>query len=440
MPATIESLPVELVVHVATYLDFQPVCSLRLASRTLAGKLSPAHLPQFFAYKNVKLDYGSLNDLVYMTCPGRAGCSLQHCTITGVVADESGEPALTRLLTDAFANLKRNSSRASLVSLRVNAESRPEGICTDNERPLGFSVQDNGVFELNCRRELRIIWHTAQQTFETTMAALRECHLSVSEHFELFGAVRGCGLSYRDALLPITQLASATTVFSLLKKLTMRLSSIRISSVQISSTYDQSMTVRQSMHGSSLLQGLLVILASMPHLEELDIHWYNIGSLDSTSLENSTVDLDVAAPLESPHLNLKACSLRGLYVAGEDLLRYLKAARPTKLTLTDIRLIPGTWTPIFEYLSSSISPITSYHLDDLRESDGLLVHFDDVPGQSKFPYRGVQMGPSTLTRQMGEVGATIRYQCTTRRPLGSGARMRWLESKKLEFGPPDIFQ
>ncbi|KAI1421433.1 hypothetical protein F5Y12DRAFT_704440 [Xylaria sp. FL1777] len=436
MSATIESLPVELVVHVATYLDFQLICSLRLASCTLARKLSPAHLSRFFAYKNVKLDYGSLNDFVYMTYPGRAGCALQHCTITGVVVDKPGEPALSRLLSDAFVNLKRNSPRAGLVSLRIDAESPPEGTLNDNEQ----SLQDDGVFELSSHRALRIIWRTARQTFETTIATLRECQLSVTEHFQLLGAVQGCSLSYRDALLPITQLASTTTVFSLLKKLTMSLSSMCMCSVQIPNTDDQSIygtaNVQQSMHGSSLLQGLLVILATMPHLEELDIHWYNVGSLGLTSLEDGTIDLNVAAPLESPHLNLKACSLQGLYVSGEDLLRYLKAARPTKLTLTDIRLIPGTWTPIFEYLSSSISSITSYHLDDLREGNGLLVHFDDVPGQSKFPYRGVQMGPSTLTRQMGEVEATIRYQCTTRRPLGSGARTRWLESKKLEFGPP----
>ncbi|KAI0483744.1 hypothetical protein F4859DRAFT_473980 [Xylaria cf. heliscus] len=98
-------------------------------------------------------------------------------------------------------------------------------------------------------------------------------------------------------------------------------------------------------------------------------------------------------------------------------------------------MIPGTWTAIFEYLSS-VSSITSYHLDDLREGDNLLLHFNDMPGQSKFPYYGVQMGPSTLTRQMCEIGATIRYKCTTRRPLGSGARTRWRGSKQLEFGPP----
>ncbi|KAI0815446.1 hypothetical protein GGR55DRAFT_628904 [Xylaria sp. FL0064] len=422
MPATIECLPVELIAHIATYLEFQPVCSLRLASRTLAGKLSPAYLPQFFAYKNVKFDHESLNEFVYMTYPGRAGCVLRHCTITVV---EESRLVLTRLLNDAFTNLKQNSPRAGLVSLRVNAESLPKGT----------------FYHL----ALEMLWRTAQQTFETTMTALRKCHLPVSEHLELRGSVQGCSLSYRDALFRITDLASATTVFGLLKKLTMSLSSMCITSVQIPSAYDRSMYgtahVRQSVHGSSVIQGLLVMLASMPHLEELHIHSYNVGSLFSSLVEEGimnldNMNLDVTAPLDPAHLNLKACSLRGLYVAEEDLLRYLKAVRPTKLILADIRLIPRTWTPIFECLSSSTLPITYYHLDDLREGDGLLVHFDDVPGQSKFPYCGVQMGPSTLTRQMDEVGATIRYRCTTRWPLGSGERKRWLESKTLEFGPP----
>ncbi|KAI1272734.1 hypothetical protein F5Y07DRAFT_403100 [Xylaria sp. FL0933] len=441
MPATIESLPVELVVHVANYLDFQPACSLRLASRTLADKLSPACLPQFFVYKNVKLDYESLNEFAYMTYPGRAGCVLQHCTITGVAGDEPGEPALTtRRLNDAFAALKRNSPRAGLVSLRVNAESPTlEDLVNEDAQSL---QDDDDAFKLNTHRALRILWRTAQEAFETTMAALRESHLPVSEHVELRGVVHGCNLSYRETLLRITQLASATTVFSSLKKLTMSLSSMHMSLVQIPNSYDRTLygktLVRQSMHGSSLLQRLLAMLVFMPHLEELDIYWYNVGSSDSSSLEeDDTMNLDVTPPFEPPHLHLKACSLRGLYVAGEDLLRYLKAVRPTKLTLTDIRLIPGTWTPIFECLSSSSLPITSYHLDDLREGRyGFLVHFDDVPGQAKFPYRGVQMGPSTLTRRMSEIGTAIRYQCTTRRPLGSGARTRWLEGKTLEFGPP----
>ncbi|KAI1352295.1 hypothetical protein F5Y01DRAFT_97964 [Xylaria sp. FL0043] len=424
MPATIESLPVELVVHVANYLDFQPVCSLRLASRTLADKLSPAYLPRFFAYKNVKFDDASLKEFVYMTRPGRAGCVLRHCTIT--VVGRASRLGATRLLNDAFTNLERNSPRAGLVSLRVKAGSLPRD-------------------RLYYHMALPGHWHTAQQTFETIMTALRECHLPVSEHLELRGSVQGCSLSYRGALFRITDLASATTVFGLLKQLTMSLSSMCINSVQIPSAYDRNMygtdRVEQSVHGSSLLQGLLVMLASMPHLEELDIHWYNVGSFFSNRpgagiMNLDDMNLNVTAPLEPAHVNLKACSLRGLYVAGEGLLRYLEAVRPTKLTLTDIRLIPGTWTPIFECLSSSTLPITYYHLDDLRQGDGLLVHFDDVPGQAKFSYRDVQMGPSTLTRRMSEVGTPIRYRCTTQRPLGSGARTRWLESKKLEFGPP----
>ncbi|KAI0483745.1 hypothetical protein F4859DRAFT_529048 [Xylaria cf. heliscus] len=310
MPATIESLPVELVVHIATYLDFQPVCSLRLASRTLAGKLALAHLPRFFAYKNVKLDHRSLNDFAYMTCPGRAGCGLRHCTITGAVADEPGAPDLTRLLTEAFVNLRRNSPRASLVSLRVNI--------TD-PRPRGPTPLRQDIIELFSRQALRAICHAAEQTFEITMAALHESRLSVSQHFELLGAIQGCNLSYRDAFLRITQLAPATTIFSLLKRLTMSLSSMRMPLIQIPNTIDQ------SIHGSNLLRGLLVIQASIPHLEELDIHWYNIGSLYSPSLENDAEDLNITTTLESPNLNLKVCSLRGLYVAGEDLLRYIKA-------------------------------------------------------------------------------------------------------------------
>ncbi|KAI1294011.1 hypothetical protein F5Y03DRAFT_399758 [Xylaria venustula] len=410
MLATIDSLPVELVAHVATYLHFHQICSLRLASRTLAAKLCPENLPRLFAYKTVKLDYQSLNDFIYMTSPDRAGCVLKHCTITNTLVREPRDPAFTRLLNKAFVNLKRNSPRAGLVSLCVNVDLPP-------------SSWANGVPSA---------WYTAQMT----MAALRECHLSVSEHLR-FSAAQECSLPYRNALPLITQLASSTTVFSSLKKLTMGLCSTRAPKDYTSGAYflgiNSITDVRQSMHGSCLLRGLLIMLESMPRLEELDIHWYNVRTYPPTA-EDGYMDLEVAAAIEPLHINLKACSFRGLYIPVDDLLQYLKAVQPAKLTLTDVRLVSGTWTHIFEYLSSTTSPITSYHLDDLYESDGLMVHFDDVPGQSKFPYRGVQMGPSTLTRRIGEVGKRIRYQCTTRTLINSRTMRNWVWSKTMEFG------
>ncbi|KAI8631399.1 hypothetical protein F5Y19DRAFT_394985 [Xylariaceae sp. FL1651] len=152
-----------------------------------------------------------------MTFPGRAGCFLQYCTIAGVVAGEPSESALTRLLTNAIVNLKRTIPRTGVVSLQVNAESRPENIFNDNEQSLGLFCQDDSVFVSNPCRALRIIWRTAQQTSGITMAALRVSHLSVSEHFKRLSAVQRCSLSYRDARLPITQLASTTAGFNLSK-------------------------------------------------------------------------------------------------------------------------------------------------------------------------------------------------------------------------------
>jgi hypothetical protein len=300
------------------------------------------------------------------------------------------------------------------VSLRIIAPTLPQVSMINHSGGEHPPPLPPGVQLLPKRRLM------SQQTFKTITAALLESQLSVSEFFGLLGY----SLSYGYVLSSITHLASTTTVFSSLKKLTVRLSSIRISFARFPATYGQ------SAHGTNLLQRLLVMLSFMPHLEKLDAHWYNFGDLYS----NGTLDLDVTVPLELPRLKLKDCSLRGLFVPEEDLLRYLKAVRPTNLTLTDIRLVPGSWTSIFDYLSSSISPITSYHLDDLCESGELLVHFDGVPGQSKFAYDGVQMGPSALTRQMAEVGEPIRYQTTSRPPFASPERERWSASKMLEFG------
>ncbi|TGJ78217.1 hypothetical protein E0Z10_g10547 [Xylaria hypoxylon] len=423
MKHSLEGLPVELVGHIVTLLDCRDILSLRLTSRTLSSKLSQNFLARFFAYKHVELARGPLVNMADMTSQGRPGRLLQHCTIIGVAGnDMSNTPNFdedVRLLTKAFMNLKQHSPSARLASLRLSVIVRSQH-------------SDDGTLEPNAGPSRRDIWAIALRTFDVAITALQKSQLPVDEHLDMFGGILGCSLAF-NTLLSLNRRFASTPIFSSLKKLTVSLSSPCID--QKERTPDAAVIIpdrsSQMMHGTLLLQGLLEMLGLMPGLEGLDIHWYNIGIEESTTDAGPTIHLN-----ESRHsilACLETCNLRGLYVNESDLLRFIKAVHPEALIITDVCLVLGTWTSIFQYLTSSGSPVTYYHLDDVREGHNL-VHFD-VPGESKFPYLGVTMGPSTLTRRINEVKDMIRFGMTSRRPLGSGQRMRWRNSKILEFGP-----
>ncbi|XDG01015.1 hypothetical protein ABKA04_000630 [Annulohypoxylon sp. FPYF3050] len=417
MAPSLETLPVELISHIVTLIDLRDIVSLRLTSRTVESKVSQQHFANYFHHKHVKMASGPLENMVHITSQGRLGCLLQHCTITGVVGiDISGTRIYNehiRLLAEAFSNLKQRSPKGRLASLCLRVSVRNRDSTSESDSP---SLRES-------------IWATALRTFNVTMTALHASQLPVDEHLDIYDGVLRCSLPY-DALLPLTQRFTSMPVFSSLKKLTVSLSSPFINPEENIS--DPAISIPgqsiQTFHGKLALRGLLDMSSIMPQLESLDVHWYNIVACDTSVAQlNPAVELGY-----SNFACLKTCRLRGVYIFESDLLEFVKAIHPSALTMSDIRLTSGTYSSIFEYMALPNTPITYYHLDDLREGHAL-VHFD-VSGNAKFPYRGVTMGPSTLTRQENEVKEATRYRITHKRPLGSGERMRWWRSKIQEFG------
>jgi hypothetical protein len=415
-----EALPVELVAEIVTLLDPRDILSLRLTSRTLESKLSQQLLNRFFAKKHVELARGPLEDMAYVTSKGHLGCLLQHCTITGVAGSNTIEETEfdehVRLLTEAFINLKQRSPKGRLASLCLGVVVRSQ-------------PSEDGSPEPDISSSPKHVWATALRTFNITMAALQESQLPIDEHLDIFGGASGCSLAY-DAFLPLTRRFASMSVFSSLKKLTVSLSSPFLDDKEETLDTSISQHSNQSVHGTLLLQGFLGMSEIMPKLEDADIHWYNLRHYASTRTVDPTIHVS-----GSSHVNfscLKACTLSGVYLSEHDLLEFVKAVHPVALTMTATRLVSGTYTSLFEYLALPDTPVTHLYLDDILEG-GLLVHFD-APGASKFPYLGITMGPSTLTRQKNEVNEVIRYSTTSRRPLGSPQRMRWWKSRTLRFG------
>ncbi|KAI1123373.1 hypothetical protein F5Y10DRAFT_251976 [Nemania abortiva] len=463
----LEALPVELVCHIAASLDLQHIRCLRLTSRSLAAKLAPRNFARFFASKRIELALEPLRNMAYMTSKGHMSSLLQHCTIVGIAEnDDNYTPnldELVRLLTEAFINIKKHSPRAGIASLRLGMAVRiiPDDGPDDAVDDEGYWVpkpcprRARQVFEWDaalqtfhtywvpkpCPRRAQqvIVWDAALKTFDITMKALHGSQLPVLKHLDLFDDVPQCSLVYK-ALLPLGQQLASTAVFSSLRKLTMSASSPSFSEDQKQLARD-SEEFDQSLHGTLFLQGLLAMAAFMPGLEDLDVHWYNVGGNDPKSvLEDRRVRLDTSSYVNLPRL--RTCRFRGLYVHKDDLLECIKVFQPIVLTITDIHLVSAArasewaWIPIFDYLVSADSPVTSYYLDDVYEGRRLL-HFE-APGKAKFRNIEEDMGPSTLTREGDEVKEAIRYRTTFTRAIESGAYTSWWWDKSVVFGPPSF--
>ncbi|KAI0191050.1 hypothetical protein F4808DRAFT_476412 [Astrocystis sublimbata] len=406
-----QALPPEILCLAAMHLDFQDILALRLASRTIRAIVSDTSInSRLFSRKQVYLKQDSLAALVEMTRPGRAGCALQHCTVTGlagVAITECDEHI--NLLTTAFKNLKIHSTQGALVYLRLHVVATSSNV-SSNEAP-----------NSNPPASTRAILRTAKETFNIAMAALHGSGLSVDEHLNIFHDTRGCSLAF-DAWLSLDQQFTSLTAFGNLKRLDVSLSSPFDDAIddedQEIDDIVYSIRPSQGIHGTSALYGLLKTSTIMPNLESLDLHWYNLQHLAIA------IQHDDVAHIQSQSVfkHLTSCCIQGVQTTGSDLLRFLKTLRPKTVTLTDISLKDGIYTPIFDFITM---PGTR------------LVHFD-VPGEPKFRYRGnaVGLGPSTLTRCNDDTKEEIRYSTAEGRVLGSPERTRWLRSKTIEYGAP----
>ncbi|KAI0533029.1 hypothetical protein GGR58DRAFT_522184 [Xylaria digitata] len=413
MTVSLESIPIELTEHIVTFLNLRDIASLRLTNRSIESKASQGHFTKFFTRKQVKLDTETLQNMLHVTRRGRLGCLLRHCIISGITEPDTASKSQIAghkgLLAQAFDFLKQRSSRGSLDSLRLRVTirtGRANGGAREAETiPLGVAI-----------------WMAALNTFNITMAALSKSELLVYEQLDIYGTISSCSLNY-DAFLSLSQQISFLSIFYRLKKLMLSLSS----------PYDASTehTPTQETTAISLSQTAHVVY--MPNLEALHMHWYSLRSDAPATSVQPAPGIDNAIVPAIAHL--KECSVRGVYTTKGDLLRFIKAVNPSVLIMADVSLTSGTYTSIFDHLTNPETSITHYFLDDIREGTNL-VHFD-TEGTSKFPYKGIEMGHSWLTRDTTHFKEPIRYSITSRRPIRSGERKRWLKYKLQEFGPSE---
>ncbi|GAB7347707.1 hypothetical protein MBLNU459_g5266t1 [Dothideomycetes sp. NU459] len=424
MASYLEALPVELTERIVTLLELGDVAALRMTSRTVESKASGGSFTDYFKHKNVELTTKSLQNFVRWTTECRLSHLLQHCTIIGIIRTEAtatrdAAEHLKSLLAEALRTLKRRCLQGRIASLCLRVAARTESA-------------EGELCEPNDFRNWRAVWSAALCTFNVTMGALSNSQLPVNEHLNIFGSLTGCSLAC-DVFLAVTKKPALKHVFGSLRRMTLSLSAPPKAAVihdQTGYEFFARLNIQtESSHAKPILQSISHI---MPQLEVLDFHWY--------TLKGSTFDSSMFHPLPPCQENSVTLAtlhfiLRGIYVSETDLLHFLEAFRPAAVTLTDIHLISGSYTSVFNHLTDPNSPVTAYTLDDLREECTKLVHFK-VPGEAKFPYGCRTEEPSSLTRQANNSKSPIHYHFPSERPFGSAQMSIWCNRKVQRFGPP----
>ena len=409
-----DGLSADVLACIIAELPFSDICSLRLVSQTLALR-SYQPFATHLTTKTLKwTSTQQLQEFVHFTQPNQPGCLLQHLTLVGVAASSILEhvsdsdvlfATSTKLLTNAFTNLRLNSGRGALKSVVLQVQGED-----DNGSTIPFEkIRDY-------RSTWKAVWETAAQTFELTSCALAESALSIQK-LDVFGSVARCSLACdkignRDLSKSLEKLKSLTL------------------SLSHSLAEDPQGDAILKAHADKITQ----LLHLCPQLENLELHWYNLRYYkenDDPEEQQFFTHVVKGAQLSQ----LQRCRLDGIDTSETVLLAFLgKATRLSYLCINDMDLKPGSFRPVFNYLTNHVQHLDHLQLDRLDE--GKLICFDG-PGEPHLP-SGSPNGPNTLTRTGKDCQRHIGYRPMFGRTKGSGEAWTWHEEHSILYGPPDV--
>lgn len=363
------------------------------------------------------------------------------------------EDVLSRLLAEAFRNLRRLCAGGGLLTLRLE-------LAIPSTITEACSLAEIGSWPINNCSWARgpapkYVWDKAVRAFTVAMEALERSLLPVQEHLDIFGGAGGYALACDVFLDRFDRGVPWPRVFGSLKKMSLGLSAPYTNREAIEGRpyhgeqaidliYVDNYATEQNGHSQYVLSYILRLSNEWAQLGSLDMLWYDTG------YRRLTVD-DAAYEAGSPaHIAFKECTLRGLYMKESDVMRFLDCARPEHLTLADISLFCGTWAPIFVRLASPEDPTTTYHLGDLLQGTRL-VQFDDVNGRAEEDPEARRAGgeggseglePGSVVDRLEEVGVISSGETSrslSHRLLAStngleGDPKAWREKKMLIYG------
>nr|POF07011.1 hypothetical protein CFP56_31635 [Quercus suber] len=397
-------LPAETLHAVIAELPFHDSCNLRLTSRDMAANVIQTSFKSYFATKTVEMSKDSLEAFSSMTKQAWVSSALKHLTITGMLssAHDQGstygfqEHELLKHLENAFSDLRSHSEHGHLCSLTLDVKgSRYDG---SMKRP--SNIPD---------------WHTvcdcASATALLTAKAVKASALSI-ERLDLFGMTQRCALALSDLGLIME---------------TFGMQARKALSLTVCTSYHETAPEQERFPPN-----LMHILGPSKHLEHLELRWVRRRHLNTSDAElqdraffASTVDNPRPLP------RLTSVSLRGIDTSQDQLLAFLRTYPGlTSLSLEEIRLPQGQFSPIFAYIDEHMK-LNSLYLNDLWEKR--LIQFLGVSGKCHFPYPG---GPTWMKRTSQDRWRRIRYQpMRGGRIKGSPAADRWFARRCALYGP-----
>ncbi|KFX96738.1 hypothetical protein V490_03169 [Pseudogymnoascus sp. VKM F-3557] len=303
------------------------------------------------------------------------------------------------LLSQSFIALKRNGPTGRLASLSLRVAVPPDAV---NESA--------GYIR-------RLMWEEpAVDIFLSTFRALSTSQLRI-ESLDLFNS---SGRRRRRGL-PCNALSSVDWDD---EGLTESLSSLRSLSIGLSKrffkfdedayghviNYYDEPYISMVRDGKNFT-GLASLFKILKNLNSFELYFFTLlGELPETDWFLQHLVALSSLP------NLTRCKLRGIYATETDLLAFIKRTRVSDLSLRQVKLSSGSFRSIFDYCTSTASPISKLDFKDLYEKDrepSPYVLFLET-ASSMFDYGAHERRTNFLTRNGDDINQPISYNTDVR--------------------------
>lgn len=431
--ACLLDLSAEVMELIVSFLDFPAMCKLRLVSRSVSAKATHGVVESDFQNQYVFWTCADqMEALVAKTAKGWRGCLMKRLTVIGAVTLESISPCpspspsgLSTItpeergeasLNKAFINIRRHAPHC-LTTLALRTQRR-----TRNGHMAGSSDI----------RPVNKTWDASAQTFAATMRALTASGMPILR-LDIFGSDSPrCALACDclvDTLATLNQ--SLGPSMCTLTHLTIGMSNALATQWRKDLRQEQKPAF-----------ALLSLVTHCPSLTNLEVRWYDLGTSGVTDQQNG-LDVAILSQLvgtstgRSSLQRLVKCRLRGIYTTEAALLAYVQSTSCLQnLSLEEIHLSEGTFSPIFRFLSdtSNSKHLRQVYLNDLWEGAAHL-RFDG-PGKPHFPSTG-DAKPHYITWLASSRPKHIQYIHSKGRTLGSYAFNNWRRRRAELYGPPN---
>jgi hypothetical protein len=189
--------------------------------------------------------------------------------------------------------------------------------------------------------------------------------------------------------------------------------------------------------------GVAQFLQQTPNLEALDLYLYNTLEGAPWPYKDLFDHISRVVRLRK----LRRLTLRGIWSTPNALLLFLRNHPDlTHIDLREIHVVGGTWEPILKHFQS-MPKLTHLHLENLWGGSEHLVNLQPsnpvYGGQVRIPghYYPTRHGTMIHTRDISteEIRNGLEFVKSRGSSRGKGSRylMRWIQQRKIDYGPPE---